>query len=301
MYRSGLLVLLFALPGALPALQQSGAAHAALAPERQPASELAGRFLLTAARSGSGAATTDAARAIQDWLNHASPAATSNDATGAVPAVKLEPLFLWALGQQPAADSDLPRSSFAVGERLSGWGLFTGRAPGNGGLDLALSGETLIVIRPTGGTPVALRHDFGLQPMLTVPVETGAEIFILPLGRGDLLDAGRAPLSLGFTAFNPLFPFELTGLSAEPMGRAAVIHFETENEQGIARFELQRAARPETGWRMIAQLPATGGGDYHVIDSRFPGHAYYRLVPILTSGQRAAPSMLLSVGEGAPK
>ena len=86
-------------------------------------------------------------------------------------------------------------------------------------------------------------------------------------------------------------------LSAEPMGRAAVIHFETEIEQGIARFEMQRASRPDTGWRTIAQVPATGGGDYHVIDSHFPGHAYYRLVPVLKNGLRAAPSMLLSVGE----
>jgi len=297
MNRSGLLLLLLALPGAAPALQQSGAAtHPVLAPERQPAAELAGRFLLTAARSGAGAATSDAARNIQEWLNHSVPVATE----GAAPAAKLEPLFLWALGQ-PAGDSDLPRTPFAVGERIAGWGLFTARAPGNGGLDLALSGDTLIVVRPAGGVPVVRRHDFSFQPMLTLPVETGAEIFILPLGRGELLDAGRAPLGLGYTAFNPLFPFELTGLSAEPLGRAAVIHFETENEQGIARFELQRAARPETGWRAIAQLPATGGGDYHVIDSRFSGHAYYRLVPILTSGQRAAPSMLLSVGEGAEK
>ncbi len=306
MNRSGLLLLplLLALPGAMLAVQPSAAAAHAAGTDRQPAAELAGRFLLAAARSGSGAATTDAAGNIQNWLNRALPAtpesATAGPATSASPAIKLEPLFLWA-ALQPATDADLPRTPFAVGERLYGWGLFSGRAPGNGGLDLALSGETMIVIRPASGVPVVRRHDFNLEPLLTLPVEAGTEIIILPLGRGELLDAGRAPSNLGASAFNPIFPFELVGLSAEPMGRAAVIHFETEREQNIARFELQRAARPETGWRMVAQLPATGGGDYHVIDSHFPGRAYYRLVPILRSGLRAAPTMLLSVGADSHK
>lgn len=289
------LLLLAALP--LAATQQTAPTGGASSPapaDRQQSADLAGQFLFAAGHANAGPSVRDSAQRIHEWLNRSAPAPAGDAAAPAV--FKLEPLFLWAIGQ---ADSErLPRTAFQVGERLYGWGLFTGRASASGGLDLALSGEVLIAVRSPSGEPLVRRHDFSLRPLLTLPVDAGAEIFILPLGRGTLLESGRLPLSLGATALNPLFPFELLGLNAEPAGRSAIIHFETDHEQNVVRFELQRSARPEAGWRTVAQMPATGGGDYHVIDTHFPGRAYYRVVPVLDDGLRAAPSMLLSVGGG---
>lgn len=233
--------------------------------------------LLVAARSGDATALAAARSALRQVLTPGddSPRALESD-------------FAWAAFR----DGDplrLPRARFEAGERITADALQTTRLLAAGGVQIAMTGEALIALRKPGEAPFALRHDFTRIPLLTLPVAPGDELAILPLG----------PNSAGVTAFDPYFPCSWAALDAEPTttdgrARAMAIHFETDQESGVFRFELQRSVRPDGGWRTIAVVPAIGGGDYHIVDSRPVERGFYRVVPVLASGLRAAPSMVLA-------
>lgn len=256
------------------------------------APRLAGELIIALADGGPHAAMPALSR-IEIFLNGAPTAGTAQSLR------PLEEYFRWA-SQQSFDDPRLARVTFLPGEQLAGGLWYATRVESAGGLQLAMTGQALIAIRHPGEPAVALRHDFHAAPLLTLPVAAGSEVIVLPLGG----ETSRGPVT-GVSAFDPLYPCALAGFSAEPLDdgrtRAVVLHIETDNEQDIARFEIERAARPGAAWRVIAAIPATGGGDYHVIDSRFPGRAFYRLVPVLTTGLRGVPLAMIAAGNIAAK
>lgn len=249
--------------------------------------------LITALADGGPHAAMPAVSRIESLLS-------GTPAAGAAQSLRpLEEYFRWA-SQQSIDEPRLARVVFLPGEQLAGGVWYATRAEATGGLQLALTGQALIAIRHPGDAPIAMRHDFHAAPLLTLPVAAGSEVIVLPLGG----DTPRGPVA-GVSAFDPLFPCALAGFSAEPLddghSRAVALHIETDNEQEIVRFEIERALRPGAGWRVIAAIPATGGGDYHVIDSRFPGRAFYRLVPVLASGLRGVPLAMIVAGSASAK
>ena len=256
------------------------------------APRLAGELIAALADGGS--------RAALPAVNRIESLLSGTPVSGTAQSLRpLEEYFRWA-SQQSFDDPRLARVTFLPGEQLAGGLWYATRAESAGGLQLALTGEALIAIRHPGEAAVALRHDFHTAPLLTLPVAAGSEVIVLPLGG----DTPRGPVA-GVSAFDPLYPCALAGFSAEPLDdgrtRAVVLHIETDNEQEIVRFEIERALRPGASWRVIAAIPATGGGDYHVIDSRFPGRAFYRLVPVLTTGLRGVPLAMIAAGSVTAK
>ncbi len=277
-----------ALLAALPLAAADGNAPAPAAPEANDASRPArvADALLLALRRGDEAAVRAAQSQIRALLGQ--DAAQSGE--------RIEPYFAWA-AFLPTEGTPSPRARFAIGERLNGEGLFLTRAQSAGGAQIALTGAALVAARRAREILFAFRHDFSREPILTLPVAAGDEIAVLPLG---------APTGLAFagvTAFDPYFPCAWAGLEGERLDgvpgrlRPAAIHFETDREAAVVRFEIERSARPDAGWRPVAALPATGGGDYHFVDSRPVAPAYYRVVPVLANGLRAAPSMVIALGQ----